>query len=191
MVILCDRGETVDTPVPVASLYRKLCMGRRYTKEILAPLVQQNTSMAGVLRDLGVKQAGGTQTHITRKVREYGLDTVHFHGQGSNKGTAHKGGPGKTPWLTTLSKKDTGRRTAAYRLRRALLDSGRPYACESCGIEGVWVGKPLMLQVDHINRDWLDNRPENLRFLCPNCHSQQPGWCNSKGLTSVTKQEKG
>jgi 5-methylcytosine-specific restriction endonuclease McrA len=37
-----------------------------------------------------------------------------------------------------------------------------------------WLGKPLTLELDHVNGDNTDNRRENLRFLCPNCHSQTP-----------------
>lgn len=46
------------------------------------------------------------------------------------------------------------------------------YKCACCGNTGEWNGRPLVLQLDHINGDNCDNRLENLRFLCPNCHSQ-------------------
>lgn len=45
-----------------------------------------------------------------------------------------------------------------------------------CGIGNEWNGKPLTLQLDHINGDHSDNRLENLRILCPNCHSQTSTW---------------
>lgn len=44
-------------------------------------------------------------------------------------------------------------------------------------IEPVWNNKALCLELDHINGDSGDNRQENLRFLCPNCHSQTITYC--------------
>ena len=59
-------------------------------------------------------------------------------------------------------------------LRRALLRSGRKEHCEECGQLPVWNDKQLTLNVDHVNGNNTDHREENLRFLCPNCHSQTP-----------------
>lgn len=47
------------------------------------------------------------------------------------------------------------------------------YVCQLCGLCGEWNGKKLSLQLDHTNGVNNDNRLHNLRFLCPNCHSQQ------------------
>lgn len=61
----------------------------------------------------------------------------------------------------------------------------REYKCENCGIDS-WQGQPLALQVDHINGIHYDNRPENLRFLCPNCHSLTETFCGA-GNTGTHK----
>lgn len=57
-------------------------------------------------------------------------------------------------------------------LRNALIRTGRKYECEECFQKPIWNGKKLTLQVDHINGISHDHRQENLRFLCPNCHTQ-------------------
>lgn len=42
----------------------------------------------------------------------------------------------------------------------------------------VWNGKKLNLEIDHIDNDWSNDRRDNLRFICPNCHSQKPLGCD-------------
>ena len=66
-------------------------------------------------------------------------------------------------------------------LRRALDESGVRQACGECGTGNTWQGKLLVLEIDHINGDRLDNRLENLRFLCPSCHSQTRSFSNPRG----------
>jgi hypothetical protein len=136
-------------------------------------IANRSNSIAAVLRNLGfVKWGGGHHRLIRDRLREYEIDTSHFLGRGMNAGDRHRGGPRRKPWYEVLVKRDSGIREKSYRLRRALIESGVKYECE-CGIEGLWRGKLLRLEVDHVNGDFLDCRKENLRFLCPNCHSQR------------------
>ncbi len=62
---------------------------------------------------------------------------------------------------------------------RAHIKRSRLPKCTGCGL-GDWLGKPLVLEVDHIDGNPSNNAPENLRLLCPNCHSQTPTWKNRK-----------
>jgi Zn finger protein HypA/HybF involved in hydrogenase expression len=55
---------------------------------------------------------------------------------------------------------------------RVIQDELLTHTCSECSLESVWNGKPIVLELDHINGVSNDNRLENLRFLCPNCHSQ-------------------
>ncbi|MEE1771544.1 HNH endonuclease [Streptomyces sp. JV185] len=136
----------------------------RYTEEALRELVACSQSIAEVVRKLGVSPVGGNQAHIGRRVAKLRIDTSHFLRVPPRRPKGAMGNP------LVLGSPSDGR-IPGERLRRELIRDGVEDSCAACGNEGEWQGQPLRLEVDHINGDWWDNRPENLRLLCPNCHA--------------------
>ncbi len=141
----------------------------KVTDEQLAIIVSRCYSIYEVLRELGLKQAGGSHSHYTNRIRRIGICTAHFTGQAHAKGSISR--QRKTSGDILILRTE-GRRAKSHHLVRALIESGTKHECSKCGQEPEWMGSPLTLDVDHINENWLDDRAENLRFLCPNCHSQ-------------------
>jgi 5-methylcytosine-specific restriction endonuclease McrA len=66
-------------------------------------------------------------------------------------------------------------------LKKALI----PYICALCSRPPIWEGQKLVLILDHINGNNLDYRLSNIRFLCPNCNSQQETFCRNKKVKNV------
>jgi hypothetical protein len=163
-------------------------MNIKYTKEMLESAVKSSMCVADVMRKLGVRRSGGSHSHLVRRFDFFNIDTSHFTGKGLSRG---RPSPRKKSWREILVLRTTGKRQYAFQLRRALIEYGIPYECNSCKISPLWNSKELRFQVDHINRNWLDDRPNNLQFLCPNCHSQTDGYNGSKGYSDVIDCNRG
>ncbi|WP_037840608.1 MULTISPECIES: HNH endonuclease signature motif containing protein [unclassified Streptomyces] len=142
--------------------------GTRWTREILEPAVAASTSVNGVLRHLGIDVVGGHHTNISRRIQAYGIDTSHFRREARADIPKQRRAPGQ---LLIEQISPHARRVPGERLKRAMIELGADERCAACGTEPVWRGRPLPLEVDHVDGDWRNNRPENLRLLCPNCHS--------------------
>ncbi len=136
----------------------------RHDEATLREVVALSRSTAEVVRRIGIHPVGGNQAHIARRISELGIDTSHFTSGGRRRP--------KRPFADrlVLGSPSEGR-LPGDRLRRALLLQGVAENCAMCGTGPEWNGKALRLEVDHRNGDWWDNRPENLRLLCPNCHA--------------------
>ncbi|MFF5983618.1 HNH endonuclease [Streptomyces olindensis] len=142
--------------------------GVKWTRDVLERAVAASTNMCEVLRHLGLEVVGGHHTHISRRIKAYGIDTSHF------QVPTRRGKPWRprTPETFLVEQPaDQARRVPSDRLKWAMKASGVAERCALCGTDAVWRGRPLPLEVDHINGRWRDNRIENLRLLCPNCHA--------------------
>ncbi|NEE12104.1 HNH endonuclease [Streptomyces sp. SID7499] len=147
----------------------------RPTPEELRVAVTQSASFAEVLRLLGRPDKGWQRAMLRQWIAREHVDTAHFLGQAHNRGK-HGMAPARRP-EEVLVRHDGNHRTKTSLLRRALSSVGVPEQCVRCGIGPEWLGKPMTLEVDHINGDWSDDRLENLRLLCPNCHAVTSTWC--------------
>lgn len=151
---------------------------RHWTDDDLAAAVRECESVSAVLRRLGYTPSGGMHRLVVGHIRRLGLDTGHFRGQGWSGGRTL---PSRTARpLTEVLVANSPHRSTGH-LRRRLIAAGLKAArCEACGLTG-WRGRTLPLHLDHVNGDHTDNRLENLRILCPNCHAQTRTWCVRKG----------
>lgn len=133
----------------------------------LEEAVNKAECYADVCRLVGLEVKGRNYDTIKRHIQVLNLDTSHFK---SGKELMKNRSFSKSYIHSDNEFFVIGHRKRSQVKKRLL--NYKKYECEICGLSDNWHGQSLVLHLDHINGNSIDNRIENLRFLCPNCHSQ-------------------
>lgn len=170
----CLQGIIFCLQIEVRSLFAYNCImigPRKWKIDELPLVVATSVSYRQVLVRLGLVPAGGNYSQVKGYIRRLGLDTTHFSGK---------------VWNTKIHLERNHRRdidqwlrphsgVQSYKLKLRLFALGIKRArCELCGWAELSRDGRIPVELDHINGLSWDNRIENLRVLCPNCHSLQP-----------------
>jgi hypothetical protein len=141
-------------------------------------LLNTSNSFVDILIKIGLDPYNGNHKTLNHRIKEEGFDTSILEQNRKKNQERH---------MKSLLEKRT------YSLEDILVENSNfdrkglktkilehnllSYECCICKNKGEWLGSPISLQLDHINGINNDNRIENLRFLCPNCHSQTDTYC--------------
>lgn len=143
----------------------------------MSTILSQSKSMREVILTFGLSPNGsGGYRNIKNKIISLGLDIPKYNYYGG-------GNAQRFPAARVFCQNSSYSR---QRLKARIINEKLiEYKCSWCGNSGEWCGKKLSLHIDHINGVNDDDRLENLRFLCPNCHSQTETYAGKKNIKST------
>ncbi len=139
----------------------------RINLEKLKEIIKESYSVSEVLTKCGVSnKSSNNYNKLYEIVHDHSISIDHFNRNINNKGIKKS--------LDDILVKNSNYTNTTQLKKYLVRDNLIEYKCsgEGCSIENTWNGKPIVLHLDHINGINNDHRIENLRFLCPNCHSQ-------------------
>lgn len=145
-----------------------------YTDEALIAAIKDSLTYADVLRCLGLRVHSSRYKRVQKDVQRLGLDTSHFL---RNRIGMSKPINIEKPLEELLLE---GTEVHTHRLKKRLIKAGLlEEKCHICEVLH-WQGRKLSLHLDHIDGNRRNNTLENLRLLCPNCHSLTETYCGNK-----------
>lgn len=157
-----------------------------WEEQKLRRIVEESVTIAECLRKLGLCTRGNNFRTFRRKAEKWGVNYEHFDKNASKRARdAHKFKRSVPNTLVFCENSKVSSRL----LRQRYIEINKLIKCEDCGISDEYNDKPITLQIDHKNGIRNDNRLVNLRWLCPNCHSQTETY-GTKGK-SFNKKKKG
>lgn len=144
-------------------------------REVVAAAVQQSRTLQDALSELGLPYTQRSRDQLLIACHNYGID-CSFPLRYSTARIRDE------DIFVENSSYVSNRNTLKRRFIAAFLV---PEECAICGQLPAWNGVPLTLQLDHINGVNNDHRPDNLRLLCPNCHTQTPTYAGKRSRSDL------
>lgn len=140
----------------------------KLSKNEFQRVVKNSRTLADILRYFNLHVGAGNYPTLKRRIEEENIDVSHINlGPNSRKGNVFP--LERKPIESYLT---VGVKMKQHIKRRLIEEGFLEEKCSECGLGQEWNGKPITLTIDHINGNSTDGRLENLRILCPNCHSQ-------------------
>ena len=148
-----------------------------WTKEIILKALCEANSKSDVLRNMGISTKSGNFQTLDRYCSLYNIVLPLFIKNANNKNN-------NNCFKRQVTNKelfcDNSKHAASTAKKRIEKDKLIEYKCKKCGNLGEWMEEKISLQLDHENGKNNDHRLENLRYLCPNCHSQTKTYSGKK-----------
>lgn len=159
---------------------------RKWTDEQFVEAVKTSLSYAQVLEKIGLKPAGSNYETVKRKITELNLDVSHMTGSTWNQGDRYRQiKPAQD--IQEILVEHSHYVNTNYLRERLLREGIKEHKCECCG-RTEWMGKPISLELHHVNGIKDDLRIENLQILCPNCHAFTDNY-RGKNIKGMSAQE--
>jgi hypothetical protein len=148
-------------------------MALPYTREQIEEAVKHSRTYADVYRQLGLKINGGSYNWMRNMIKKHGLDISHFKtrkelmAEMTELSNINRG-------INLYDKDDisNGERLSSQKLQSFMKFKGISHTCNVCGLNE-WMGKPIRLDIDHMDGRCDNNHIDNLQYICPNCHRQK------------------
>lgn len=158
----------------------------RISDEALRAAVAASLTMSDLTRNLGYCTGRSNRAMLKRRIKQLGIDGSHLEKHKWRRGIPRVGSNRTVPLEKVLV---SGRRCDSHNLKERLIRLNMfERKCQHCGLSD-WCGQKIPLTLDHIDGDNINNKIENLRILCENCHALTPTWRGRKRTFNRLKAE--
>lgn len=162
------RKAVIDNHIDISHLPVSYKYLDDISDEDLRQIVSRNHIWRHILNECGYRSYKGL-VKIKEKCQQLGIDVSHI--DSIDHECAHKGFT-----LDQICIENSWYSNCKGITRRLLNELKWERKCSACNLSE-WLGKPIPLELHHINGKHFDHRLENLRLLCPNCHAQTDNYC--------------